>query len=72
MAHETPKAVHFDCFKDGNKLRWNDPVGLRYRWKAALIAKYVDVKDLEQAVSDVNISLDNTGFIVKVGKNVWY
>ncbi len=37
MAYETPKAIHFDAYRDGEKLPSTNTDGLRSRWRAASI-----------------------------------
>lgn len=48
--YDSPKAAHFDAYRDGVKLGWNDPAGLDARWKVARV--------VSDRLSEVGMSAD--------------
>jgi len=66
MAWIVPKAIDFVVFVCGKELAWNDPIGLKLRWKAAGLAKSINPIDLRNAAEEVTRSIARPGVEVKM------
>lgn len=52
-----PVAAHFDCWVNGEKLRWNDAFGLKCRWMAANEASMTTPAELQRAADVATIKI---------------